>query len=245
MVFSGTVLTYSFHRIFPFSFDTKQVGSGPYSWVKKHYVLTLIICAISIFFCVVSSISLTFESLCCLAPMFLLTSLYIWPSIPVGNKIVRFKDIPYVKIWTISFVISFVTVLFPSVELLGLTAYSNIDVWLLFLERFCFVVAITIPFDIRDIERDKDRGLKTLPISLGAFPSLVFSLGLLVMVLMLALIQVYVGNVLDKDHLIQLFVALLITAIIVMETKQTNNDYFFSGLVESTMLLFAIALGMA
>jgi 4-hydroxybenzoate polyprenyltransferase len=128
---------------------------------------------------------------------------------------------------------------------LGLTAYSNIDVWLLFLERFCFVVAITIPFDIRDIERDKDRGLKTLPISLGAFPSLVFSLGLLVMVLMLALIQAYVGNVFDKDHLIQLFVALLITAIIVMETKQTNNDYFFSGLVESTMLLFAIALGMA
>lgn len=31
-------------------------------------------------------------------------------------------------------------------------------------ERFFFVFAITIPFDIRDIEADKQAGLKTIPL---------------------------------------------------------------------------------
>lgn len=44
---------------------------------------------------------------------------------------------------------------------------ANAKVLMVFLERFFFIAAITIPFDIRDIERDSSEEIRTIPVLLG------------------------------------------------------------------------------
>ena len=73
------------------------------------------------------------------------------------------RSIPYLKIFIISIVWTFV-----STTLLVIENDVHIDqnIYYLHISRFCFVFAITIPFDIRDIAIDF-KNIKTIPIRFG------------------------------------------------------------------------------
>jgi len=84
-------------------------------------------------------------------------------SLPVYKKDglwLRLRDLPSIKIFLISFVWAIATSLLPM-------QVSDVSInWLKVLERFLFVFAITIPFDIRDLRFD-DPQLNTIPQVLG------------------------------------------------------------------------------
>ena len=56
------------------------------------------------------------------------------------------------------------------------------------LERFLFVFAITIPFDIRDMEIDIKEGLKTIPVIMGKKKAMMIANILLVLFTMICLV---------------------------------------------------------
>lgn len=69
------------------------------------------------------------------------------------------RNIPGLKLFLIAFSWAGITVLFPLIQ-----NYMSIRItdWITFIQRFLFVLVITIPFDIRDINYDNNE-LKTLP----------------------------------------------------------------------------------
>ena len=79
--------------------------------------------------------------------------------IPFNRSKKNIRNHSQIKIFIVAFCWASVTVLFP------LTNETDIDFlnsFLLFIQRFIFVIAYTIPFEIRDLKYDS-LNLKTMP----------------------------------------------------------------------------------
>ncbi len=102
---------------------------------------------------------LSFEVLLITAGFGLTTLLYAVPVI--RNK--NLRNFSGLKIFVVAFVWAGVTVILPFV---ATVADITNEVWLTFLQRILIVVALILPFEIRDVPYDS-LNLKTLPQQLG------------------------------------------------------------------------------
>lgn len=80
--------------------------------------------------------------------------LYALPLNKIGIKR-RLRDVPYLKIFLIAFNWSATAVLFPTFESTTPTTIPYIRMWHLFVIQFIYLLFITLPFDINDLEKDK------------------------------------------------------------------------------------------
>lgn len=92
--------------------------------------------------------------------MAIFTGLY---ALPVFNQKRNLRALPGVKIYIIAFVVSTVTVLMP---LIDHQSIFERDVILEFLQRFLIVIALVLPFEIRDLNYDMAQ-LGTIPQVIG------------------------------------------------------------------------------
>jgi 4-hydroxybenzoate polyprenyltransferase len=82
--------------------------------------------------------------------------------IPVKGIVMR--EIPYIKVYLIAFTWAVVLILFPMIN----EGKFQYDVLMHGLAHAFFVIAVAIPFDIRDLQFDRD-SQKTIPQVMGAF----------------------------------------------------------------------------
>jgi 4-hydroxybenzoate polyprenyltransferase len=123
-------------------------------------------------------------------PALVLMLAYGWPFLPIPPKY-RLRRRRFWKIFLIAAVWAWVGVVLPLVEADGgpLDGLPPMH-WAMVLPvlgRFLFVVAITLPFDIRDIELDRVLRVRTLPAWLGIRRSIRLSRVLLLASLVLGL----------------------------------------------------------
>lgn len=109
---------------------------------------------------VISAFYQPLEVLILAGVMGLFTLLY---ALPVFNDKKNLRAMPGVKIYVIAFVVSGVTVLMP---LISETHIFEWDVLLSFLQRFLIVIALVLPFEIRDLNYDMAQ-LGTIPQTIG------------------------------------------------------------------------------
>ena len=101
----------------------------------------------------------SFSTFYLLIPASIISLSYPIKIIPLGNQKVSLRELPRAKIFLIALVWSIVSVALITLEN---ESFYSLDTLLLFISRFSFVLAITIPFDIRDLKYD-DLSLKTIP----------------------------------------------------------------------------------
>ena len=82
----------------------------------------------------------------------ILSLLSISYALPIKNK--KLRDFPYLKIYIISFVWSASIVFLPIINVGKEISYTYILYFIIF---FLYVMAITIPFDVRDYLRDSSK----------------------------------------------------------------------------------------
>ena len=99
--------------------------------------------------------------------------LTVFYAVSFGDETLR--NIAGVKIYVVGITWAIITVLLPVMEE-GLSLSA--DIWIVFLQRFLFVVALVLPFDIRDIEVDA-KHLKTIPQKIGVKYTKLYGLFLL------------------------------------------------------------------
>lgn len=107
--------------------------------------------------------SFNFKSLLILFPFAIMTVFYVIPLFKFQGLEGSFRNFPGVKIFSISIAWAGVSVLFPLYEV---GEELNLIVYIEFFKRILILIAITIPFDIRDVKSDA-KGLNTLPQVLG------------------------------------------------------------------------------
>ena len=224
-VFFSTLFAYNYMRL-PLFFQEDDSNSYSTDYYQKSIYFFLFISAIFIIF-LSSSLGLKFIQL--LLPPILISIIYPL-LIKINNIQYGIRNIPFLKIFLISFTWSYVTLLLPAL-------YYNIqlDYFLLssFFERFLFVLAIAIPFDIRDYHSDK---IRTIPNTIGVINSKIFAWFCLLLIQILLIIHVIQSNIVIPIFL-GLFLSIEICSLVIYLTNTERSSFFYSILVESLSLV--------
>ena len=155
-VFFATLFVYNFIRLVNVHCIISSSESLRHQIIYRYRRFFLFVCfisaLISFYFFVIISQSI-FSSIMCLGFVSIIYGLPIYKN---GSHLFRLRDVPGLKIFLIAFVWSYVTE--------GLPALINGEplYYLALFERFLFIFAITIPFDIRDVNYDASH-LATIP----------------------------------------------------------------------------------
>ena len=159
----------------------------------------------------------------------ILTLLYVIPLFGEGKNLRGFAGI---KIYVIAFVWSGVTVLLPLVDEINLFQWN---VLASLLQRFLFVFALTLPFEIRDLRFDM-ANLRTVPQIFGVYRTKIIGGLAILTVLMLEFLK---SNS-DYNSLFSLIFAGILLSIFLNKTRIRQTKYFSSFWAEAIPIFWCI-----
>ena len=111
-------------------------------------------------------------------------------------------------------------------------------------ERFFFMIAICIPFDIRDLQIDKKESIQTLPHFIGESNAKKIAL-LCIFISGIALLMEYVGETINIKTFTALIISTIVTAIFIAKTNTKRSEYFYVAGIDGTMLIQGMLILMA
>ena len=229
-VFFSTLFAYNFQRLVRFSPNKKQ--SAHLCWINKNRLFIILITVISLSLSFYYALNLSFSTFYFLIPISIISVSYPIKIIPFGSQKITLRELPRAKIFLIALVWSVVSVGLVTIEN---ELFYSLDTLLLFMSRFSFVLAITIPFDIRDLKYD-DLLLKTIPQIYGEQKAKMIALYCLAFFELISIVHFLVG-----DFSWQLLLALILTSllcgILIIKSSQEKNNFFFSFWVEGASII--------
>jgi len=235
LVFTSTIAVYNLDRLLGSSLEDALARSRRHQWVREHrkglWALTVL--------SGLSSFGLLFVLdpliLAGVLPLALISAAYM---VPVRGK--RLKNVPGMKTGFIAGVWALVTAGLP----LLVAGYGLIDAlfeWVV-LERFLFIFAITVPFEIRDVESDRESEIVSIVHLLGIRGSKALA------VVFLAAFTV--STVLRFGPAapwlaVAFGVSVVTTSPLIAHSHPDRSDYFYSVVMDGTMLVQAGLVALA
>ena len=165
LIFLATLFDYNLHRYLTIYNKHEAFKIEKLKWASEHLNTFGALIILSFGGLVVVLFFLKTEVLYLLVPLALLSFLYSFPFPGKQKRNFRLLKIPGMKTFLVAFVWTGATVLVP--VFFDDQSFDNLATILLFAERFTFIFAIAIPFDIRDMQTDALASLKTIPIAYG------------------------------------------------------------------------------
>lgn len=221
-VFVSTLVSYNLIRVLRIN----NVQNWYSTWIIQNRKVLYLLNGIGVFYILYLSLFLRLKSLLVLTPFLLATSFYVFPL-----KKYALRNIPYLKLFLIAISWAGITVLFPLIQ--NLLIPRNID-YIVFMQRFVFVVFITIPFDIRDVNYDK-KELKTLPQQLGIRKSK----KLAVLLTLLFILLEFTKPKNEQSIIITVIVAVL-SAILILRATKKQSKYYSALFIESIPIIWYV-----
>ena len=222
-VFCGTVLAYNFIRVV----QVKKLYPLMSNWMHTSRKELLVLNGIVLIGLVYATFQFSWLDLAFVFPFFLLTLFYV---LPYRGKLRGLRKLPGFKLFLIASVWAGVTVLFP---IWTNNLQFDVKVWVVFAQRILFILAITIPFDIRDLQLD-DSDLATLPQTLGVKRSKLLALG----ALLLFTIGFFYDDLFADWERWSGIVTGFVAAFFVLKTGISQNRYYSAFWVEGIPVLW-------
>ena len=227
-VFFATFLSYNLIRIY----QLNDLQDWFYNFIRSNKQIILILSVLSFMFLVFLTFKLELKTLFTLIPFGLFTFFYVIPFNFKLKGAVSLRSITLVKLFLIAVSWAGVTVIVPLVEYnLG---FSKNNIFM-FIQRFFFIIAITIPFDIRDINFDNEK-IRTLPQVFGIKKSKPIGMFSLMVFLGLELFKEPV----EAEALRIKFIVALISLFLLMKSTAHQDKYYSAFLVESIPIVWFI-----
>ncbi len=221
----STIASYNLIRIF----RVEEVQPWFFEFIKRNKFILVVLTVLSAIACLYFVYSFTFKTILWLLPFAIATLFYVNPF-AIKNQRLSLRYIALVKLFLIAISWAGVTVFIPLVQYEINIGFNEITI---FVQRFLFVMAITIPFDIRDIAYDK-AALKTLPHVIGIQKSK--WLGLLFLILFLGL--EFLKTPIQPEQLrIHFFIAVL-TLLFLVKSTEDQHKYYSGFFVESLPMIW-------
>lgn len=224
LVFLATFSVYNLQRVIKHYFQKKNY-SKRHLWIYNHINILSALVGISslasliLFFSLYSFIDFLF-----LLPFSAISVLY---AVSIFSKNRALRDFPFIKVFLISITWAASSVSLPFIEL-KLTL--NLQIINLFIFNLFFILAIAIPFDIRDLKLD-DLKTKTIPQVLGINRSVNLSLALIIICSFFALFSFFTfGQI----------IPLGISFYLLYLSKKEMPELYYSGILDGTILLFPL-----
>ncbi len=161
----------------------------------------------------------------------------------------RLRDFPFVKIFLIAFVWSATSVILPYTESKEYVSIDKVQVLLMFVVQFIYILFITLPFDINDAESDKSSDMKTIPSVFGITISkwIAFFLGLLYLIAIVFMYMLMNWNHLPNKYLSEISIISIITMIVALQIftflKSDKVSKFWIKMVyDGSMILYFLLI---
>ena len=229
-MFFSTLFVYAMHRIVGFTIIEKKLENRRIQVIRKFQLHIIIYAIISALAGLYLAWQLRWETLLSLLIPTTVAVLYIVPIFGGGR---RLRDLPFIKLFAIGIVWVCALVVTP---LIDLEVALVLDHYLLLVEKLLFIIGITIPFDIRDIEVDRLYKIDTLPLHLGVKKSIRIALILLLLAMIIVGVLLYRGF-LDPEVGTGLILSYIITLAGVAKANIKRHDYYFAGMLDGTIIL--------
>lgn len=165
------------------------------------------------------------------AVMGIMTLFYVMPFFGGGRNL---RALTGVKIYVIAFVWAGVTVLLPLINHVELLQW---DVVLTLLQRFLFVFALTLPFEIRDLRFDM-ANLNTVPQIFGVGKTKIIGVLALFVVLLLEFLKTETAI----SNVISLILIVALLGLLVARSRIRQPKYYSSFWVESVPIIWCFLL---
>jgi hypothetical protein len=170
------------------------------------------------------------KSLIVLLPFVFMTFFYAIPLFKIGKTEFSFRNFPAIKIFSIAIAWAGISVIFPLYE----AKYQlTSEIYLEFIQRILYLLALTIPFDIRDVD-DDSTSLKTLPQMLGITNVKILGIWLLLGFVLLENLKVNF----TYSNLLIAFLVGIITGLFLWFSKPKSTRYYISFWVESIPIIW-------
>ena len=163
----------------------------------------------------------------------ILAVLSVFYGVPMfGNKSLR--DLPFLKIFIISAVWAVMVVLMPVI--IYSSPVSNALLGLMLIEKFCFVLAVTLLCDMYDSAWDKLSGLKTIPIYFGNRTTSNLIYALLIFNLVLDIYFYFKIPGFSLPVLISFILSELITLVFLKKINLLSQSVYFKDGVDGLLI---------
>lgn len=227
--FFATIAFYGYARFF--EGETHQENPSPITkWHKENRTLQWVI----IIGALLASIFFFFQ-----------LSSTLWVGIVMATLLGGLYPIPYalgkwsgirhmagLKLFMIALIWTAITSFLPMVEA-GML--SDKQAWIHLFQRFLFVTAITIPFDIRDTQVDHPK-IETIPHKFGINRARKIILGLGLLIECSLLVQ-YFSHALSGWVFLALFIGIEISMVLSYRSYPIKRDLYYSFLIEGSPIL--------
>ena len=232
LAFTATLFTYNFQRIARHR-EKMENASGRHLWIlgRKNGLIGLValagVVSVILFF-----LLFRVEDLLLAVPLLVVAILYAVNFIGKSNR-KALRDLPVIKIFLIAVSWGVVTVLVPVYHKIGFQFGDSVS---LFAVVCIYILAITIPFDVRDLPHD-EKEKNTLPQLLGVKKSLVLSGVLLIAVVVISFFQ---------QHLFYGIIAVCVVSIVLVnQTSEKKGELFYTGILDGLIILFPLSTWIA
>jgi len=237
-----TLCSYCLQRYLQFSYRKKKQSIRQNWLVGNRLYVGGTILAAGIAGAILGLTILTPVQILCFIPISLISMFYSIRVLGRSKKSKRSKSqglrgLPGVKIFMVAISWSFLCGLMP-IWISGFSGMDLLQIILVCLEKLFFIIAITIPFDIRDLKYDQVSN-NTIPQVFGATRSIYIANGLL---LVAALCAVFSG-VYSAEVLTGLMLSYATTMIVLLYVDEEKPELYYSGLIDATIvfqLLFVL-----
>ncbi len=202
------------------------------SWYKRNISLLKTITSLAFVLLIISFYFLDKK----LIPLFAISSIlsffYATPFLKIGKngfnlrKLWFLKSVIVAMVWTIS------TVIVPLYE----NGFSYEFSALLAIEKFFFILAITIPYDIKDLKADiQEKGMQTIVLKFGIKQSIVISNYFLFTAFVVAIY-------LNFPNIIPLSIIYGLALFINLHLDENKSDYWYTFLVDGLIILYFLVV---
>jgi 4-hydroxybenzoate polyprenyltransferase len=236
LIFFATLCEYNVHRFVTILTNKEALNSEKHKWVKDNLIAFYALVIASVLGFIITALMAKKEVLLTLAPIAVLTLLYSIPVYSTKKGIFRLREIPYLKIFLISFTWSATTILLPLIKT-G-QAFNVTHISLMLVERFIFVFAITIPFDIRDMDADRIAQTKTIPLLIGEKRALVLSYSCVIVFLGISVLHYYIYQ--QPFLAMAMVISAMSTFLFLKWDKAKRASLYHYAILDGTIILQAM-----
>lgn len=160
-----------------------------------------------------------------LAHLGILSTLYNVP--PKKNKIIPLRSIPLLKVILIAYVWASISSILPTV------GSFDRNIAIVFSAHFLFILAITLPFDIRDLKADIGNQIITIPNVIGIKATKIVALAsLLIACLML---YFFTQNII-------IFSILMVAGPLIAKSSPDRPNHYYTIFIDGTIILYFVIM---
>ena len=227
--FLSTMAVYNGQRLF----KSDQKKKTPWlQWVKrneKRLFLLVVFASLAAVVVLILIQEIGFVPLMILGVSGIISVFYV---IKVAGR--NMREIPYIKIHLISISWALILIVFPALN----EGLGTPIVWVA-LAHYCYVLGVTIPFDIRDLKYDEP-SQKTVPQVLGVTGARIVSLFLIAVFIV---IMLYINEKLRWNGLF--YVSVLTQMVLVVLMNEKRSDVYCAGWIDGAIALLGLSYFLA